>query len=103
MISKRRYCSVIACLGSGTGSKLGVEGDLGAGDEFVRHVHSGAEFVVDGPLLGQGHAEVLHLVLCLQVSGHLARLDVRAASGGKLNSGCCLGFNLITSQAQGRV
>ena len=83
-------------LGSGSRSELCVEGELAAGDEFVHHVHSGAEVVVSGPLLGQSHAEVLHLVLGLQVAGHLARVDVGAPSCGELDTSCCLGLNLVT-------
>ncbi len=45
--------------------------DLEAGEELVLDVHGGVECVVRVPLLGEGEPELLHLVLRLQVPGHL--------------------------------
>merc|ERR1719483_1693168 len=76
------------------GGKAGVQGDLEAGEELVGNVQGSVEGVVGGPFLSQCQAKVLHLVLGLQVAGHLAAVDVRAAPTGELHSGVSLGLHL---------
>ena len=61
---------------------------------LVHNIHSGVETVVSCPLLGQSHPQVLHLVLGLQVPGHLPGLQVGVAAGGELHPGVGLGLHL---------
>ena len=49
---------------------------LKSGHKLVFDINGGAEGVIGGPLLGHGEAIVLALVLGLQVTGNLVKIDI---------------------------
>ena len=78
----------------------GVEGDLQTLHDLVLKVDGGGQLVVGVPLLGEGQAVLLELVLGLQVSGNFAGVGVGGSAGSELNAGRGLGLELQLEEAE---
>ena len=85
-------------LGASGWSKAGVKGHLQPGEELVSHVQRGVQGVVSRPFLSQCEAQVLDLVLGLQITSNFATVNVGAATAGELHPGVSLGLHLQLQQ-----
>jgi len=84
----------------GLGREGGVEGDLETLHDLVLKVDGRGQLIVRVPLLREGQAVLLKLVLRLQVSGNLSGVGVGAATGSELNARSRLGLELELHEAE---
>ena len=78
----------------------GVEGELEALQELILDVNCGGDIVISVPLLGEGDAVLLELVLGLEVARDLTAVTVVGSGGVELHSIVCLGLDFQFHEAE---